>query len=1249
VIYRLIELTNSMGDRWFTWVLASLLDTSALLILISVLWLLIRRRVAPQVGYCLFLLVPLKLLLPLSITAPTAISRWTPSVAVSTWLEGSRNRRDVERQPQVQRQETLSTTNESDDSEVDSASQTTVLPPSARTSATARIIPDELNQPRGSQNAHSAAPNATAGTPIHSKVPSLNVSATAMLVWLLGVAFLSGRLALIQLRFRMRIKQLEPVDESRLRLDLRELCRRIRMTRAVRVILSDEISAPAVWGIFQPTIILPRTIASTLSSQQLQWVLLHELAHIRRVDLVVVACQRLAAVLHFFNPAVWIANQMIHRLREYACDDLAVALSDTSAVDTGEAFLLILRQANRNAHHLNGALGVFGLDSRASCFARVRRLMDTERSIRIGLDRRSLCGLILLAAISLPHIHAAQDLNQPDPSQKSRAPAETRAGDNNNLRQSDKLNPGRDTVLAKNAGTFELTVVGPEGKRIPEATVELRIDPSPTAEQILVGKFVRKGDYGAFVTADFEGRVVVKWPQSPGKSLVVRILVSGHQPYWASWSSENESAPVPAKSTVTLAAGPTAEGLAMQKNVFVREGRGIFFVAASNVVRKDIGIDGAAAITVQSIAEQYCEAVSAGRTGQLKVLRELADLSPEDKKKRSREYFEKQKAETKSINEKFNEQLKAALTAGQLERLQQIARQVYGSVAWQHDTELAKALDLQEDQIKKVATINQEYELKEFELLRSGAVFAQYQELVKERDSKAKELLTPEQQMKLTTLEGKPIDLALLTSQIPPQQFGWFGGSIVIFTVANGAVQKDLGLNEDAATRVKQFQANFRTAWFEAGRGFRGRRVRVSQDDQRYFEDVDLPPWDFGEWKAVTAKFLPQLKEALTADQYTRLQQIDWQTKGTAAYWDPEVIQALAITKEQQNKIASVTNEYVAKRQELFAQGGGDIDLRHKKMSELIKEHDAKINASLTKAQLDTFAMMKGKEFDVDQLRIADLVSRPARGPGRAGPGGAGPGRAGPGGAGPGRAGAGQLIFIGNGGMFSAVKNEAVQKELGLSRDAAIKALAITDQFNKTWRDAGGGFRIRLVRLANGSGRNFQEAAMPPWGILPFPGQTEESRTQEIAKLMESWKATNAKFQAQLKDALTADQFARLQQINWQAMGTAAYYADAEVIDALAITEEQQVKITSITNEYLAKRQELFRSGGDGDGGDLREKMSKLTAEQDRKINASLTKDQLEKFAMMKGKEFDVDQLRDAELRRHGRGNGGIGEDGRPK
>ena len=117
-----------------------------------------------------------------------------------------------------------------------------------------------------------------------------------------------------------------PLDESRLAVDVRDLCRRAGVSETIRLVEDDSVAVPAVWGIARPTIILPRGIASTLTAEQLRWVLLHELAHVRRRDLIVLMLQRFAAILHFFNPAIWIANRIIDQLREYACDDLAVSL-----------------------------------------------------------------------------------------------------------------------------------------------------------------------------------------------------------------------------------------------------------------------------------------------------------------------------------------------------------------------------------------------------------------------------------------------------------------------------------------------------------------------------------------------------------------------------------------------------------------------------------------------------------------------------------------------------------------------------------------------------------------------------------------------------------------------------------------------------------------------------------------------------------------------------------------------------------
>ena len=224
----------------------------------------------------------------------------------------------------------------------------------------------------------------------------------------------------------------------------------------------------------------------------------------------------------------------------------------------------------------------------------------------------------------------------------------------------------------------------------------------------------------------------------------------------------------------------------------------------------------------------------------------------------------------------------------------------------------------------------------------------------------------------------------------------------------------------------------------------------------------------------------------------------------------------------------------------------------------------------------------------------------------------------GPGGGGRGRGGFG-------GGVFSVAQNEAVQKDLGLSTEVAAKVKEITDEQSKEFREAIGG-------PGGGGG-----------GGGGFGNMSEEDRRKFQEKMSEATKTTTAKFLPQLKDALTADQFARLQQINWQNMGTRAF-AETEVVKSLTITKEQQDKLKGINDEFDKKRGELFAGGG-GRGPEMFEKMQEMNKERDAKLTEAMTPAQLEKFAMLKGKEFDVTQLG-----RGGPGGGGGGGAGaRPK
>ena len=189
---------------------------------------------------------------------------------------------------------------------------------------------------------------------------------------------------------------------------------------------------------------------------------------------------------------------------------------------------------------------------------------------------------------------------------------------------------------------------------------------------------------------------------------------------------------------------------------------------------------------------------------------------------------------------------------------------------------------------------------------------------------------------------------------------GGMGGRGGIFSVAtNEAVQKDLGLSSDVTSKVKEVSDEYVAANREGMSGITFGRDMSAADREKMASVA----------KANNEKFLPELKAALTADQFTRLRQINWQSQGAGALADPEVVKALAITKDQSDKIKTLTDDYAAKTRELFTGGGGGGSGGRDALTAISKERDEKINEVLTKDQVDKFASLKGKEFDVAQLR----------------------------------------------------------------------------------------------------------------------------------------------------------------------------------------------------------------------------------------------------------------------------------------
>ncbi|HEU4594478.1 MAG TPA: M56 family metallopeptidase, partial [Pyrinomonadaceae bacterium] len=142
--------------------------------------------------------------------------------------------------------------------------------------------------------------------------------------WAAGVLLLALRVAGGWFSLRRLEASARPVGVE-LHEALARLARRVGVARAVRLCQSALVEVPTVVGHLRPLILIPASALTGLSPQQLEAVLAHELAHVRRYDYLVNLLQTAAETLLFYHPAAWWISRRVRAEREHACDDAAVA------------------------------------------------------------------------------------------------------------------------------------------------------------------------------------------------------------------------------------------------------------------------------------------------------------------------------------------------------------------------------------------------------------------------------------------------------------------------------------------------------------------------------------------------------------------------------------------------------------------------------------------------------------------------------------------------------------------------------------------------------------------------------------------------------------------------------------------------------------------------------------------------------------------------------------------------------------
>jgi beta-lactamase regulating signal transducer with metallopeptidase domain len=186
-------------------------------------------------------------------------------------------------------------------------------------------------EPQGSSAPQSAAvpaaePENTAAAKPAATAPGFRVSLSqVLLAWAAGALALAVCLVFTHYRLWRRVTPRRPLIDARV-LNLLEDCKQLMGLRVpVTLVETPAVGSPSLFGFVRPRLLLPEGLTRSFSPEELRYVFLHELSHVKRHDIITGWLMTVLQILHWFNPLVWLAFHRMRVDRELACDALALS------------------------------------------------------------------------------------------------------------------------------------------------------------------------------------------------------------------------------------------------------------------------------------------------------------------------------------------------------------------------------------------------------------------------------------------------------------------------------------------------------------------------------------------------------------------------------------------------------------------------------------------------------------------------------------------------------------------------------------------------------------------------------------------------------------------------------------------------------------------------------------------------------------------------------------------------------------
>ncbi len=297
-----MAILNEIASFWWLWFVPAVVQASVIIAALAIVDSFLRRRVWPQIRLALWVMAAVKIILPPTFAMPTSLT--TPIVE------------RVAQQPEV--------------------------------SMLGRLL--------GGIPLVPVAPWTPPG-----ETAAITLATGVFLVWLIGVAlcglFIMRRTAAVR---RTLVAESESDVPSWILTILQSAEQQLGYGHRVQLRISPRLTSPAVMGAFKPTIILPREVVERKDTREVEHMLLHELAHVKRRDLLFHAIALGIQTLQWFNPFVWLLRRRLIETIELCCDATVAARLEARSMDYRETLLRLVGRTQGLAQPHPATLAFFG-------------------------------------------------------------------------------------------------------------------------------------------------------------------------------------------------------------------------------------------------------------------------------------------------------------------------------------------------------------------------------------------------------------------------------------------------------------------------------------------------------------------------------------------------------------------------------------------------------------------------------------------------------------------------------------------------------------------------------------------------------------------------------------------------------------------------------------------------------------------------------------------------------------------------